>query len=102
MLEAHPLDCIGQLDVDAEIVGIEFQLVAVKQRRLLVDVHRQRGDVAVDREFPMAVARGLGLKIDPRLAVREVARRAVFGLCHKLFCQSCLARNGPADAGGEL
>ena len=33
MLEAQPLDRIGQLDVDAEIVGIQFQVVAFKQRR---------------------------------------------------------------------
>ena len=73
MLEAQPLDRVGELDVDAEIVGIELELVALEQRALLVDVHHQRGDVAVDRELPMAIARGLGLEIDPRLAVRQRA-----------------------------
>src|SRR6266852_5448600 len=55
MLEAQPLDSVGELDVDAEVVGIELELVAFKQRALLVDVHRERGDVAVDLELPMAV-----------------------------------------------
>ncbi len=49
MLEAQPLDGVGQLDVDAEIVGVELELVAFEQRALLVDVHSQRRDVAVDR-----------------------------------------------------
>ena len=40
MLEAQPLQRVGQLDIDAEIVGIQFELVAVEQRRPFVDVHR--------------------------------------------------------------
>ena len=41
MLEAQPLDGVGELDVDAEVVGIELELVALEQRALLVDVHEQ-------------------------------------------------------------
>ena len=33
MLEAQPLDRVGELDVDAEVVGIELELVALEQRR---------------------------------------------------------------------
>ena len=40
MLEAQPLDRVGQLDIDAEVVGVELELVALEQRALLVDVHR--------------------------------------------------------------
>ena len=40
MLEAQPLDGVGELDVDAEVVGIELELVAFEQRALLVDVHQ--------------------------------------------------------------
>ena len=82
MLEAQPLDRVGEFDIDAEIVGVELQLVAFEQRALLVDVHQQRGDVAVDLELPMPVARRLGLEIDPRLAVRQRTRSCGFShLC---------------------
>ena len=71
MLEAQPLDGVGELDVDTEIVGVELELIAFEQRALLVDVHEERGDVAVDRELPMAVARRRSLEIDPGLAVGQ-------------------------------
>ena len=51
MLEAQPLHGVGELDVDAEIVGIELELVALEQAAILVDVHGQRRDVAVDASF---------------------------------------------------
>ena len=73
VLEAQPLDRVGQLDVDAEVVGIELELVAFEQRALLVDVHQQGGDLAVDLELPVAILRRLGLEIDPALAVVQLA-----------------------------
>ena len=39
VLEAQPLDRVGELDVDAEVVGVELELVALEQAALLVDVH---------------------------------------------------------------
>src|SRR6516164_357149 len=60
MLEAQPLERIGELDVDAEIVALE-------QPRFLVDIHDQRGHFAINLELPMVIASGLGLKIDTRL-----------------------------------
>ncbi len=48
MLEADALDRVVQLDVDAEVVGVELQLVAGTDARVLVDVERQRGDRAVE------------------------------------------------------
>ena len=65
MLEAQPLQRVGELDIDAEIVGVELELIALEQRRVLVDVHQQRGDVAVDRKLPVAIARRIGGEIDP-------------------------------------
>ena len=44
------LSRVGELDIDAKIVGIELELVALEQRRILIDVHRQRGDVSVERQ----------------------------------------------------
>ncbi len=73
MLEAQPLQRVGELDIDAEIVGIQFQIVAFEQAGLLVDVHRQPRHIAVDGELPMAVTRGLGLEIDASLSVSKLA-----------------------------
>jgi len=69
MLEAQALQDVGELDVNAEIVGIELELIALEQRRILVDVHEQRGDVAVDRQLPMPIARRFGGEIDPPVTV---------------------------------
>ena len=64
MLEAQPLHRVVQFDVDAEVVGIELEFVAIEQPAGLIDVHDQIGDVAVVLEAPMAVTPGLGLEID--------------------------------------
>ena len=48
VLEAQPLHGVGELDVDAQIVGVELQLVAVEQPGVLVDVHDQLGDLAIE------------------------------------------------------
>ena len=78
MLEAQPLQRVGELDVDAEIVGIQLQQIAFEQAAILVHVHRERGDVAIDRQFPVPVARGIGLKTYTSQAVSKLA--GVF--CH--------------------
>ena len=64
MLEAQPLHGVGELDVDAQIVGVELQLVAAEQPGILVDVHDELGDLAVEGELPVAIAPRLGLKVD--------------------------------------
>ncbi len=74
MLEPNALERIGQLDVDAEVIGIELELVAFEQPALLVHVHGERRDGAVDGERPMAIARRLGRKIDPAQSIRELVR----------------------------
>ena len=75
MLEAQPLHGVGQLDIDAEIVGIQLELIALEQAGILVDVHGQRRDVAVDVELPMPVARRIGLEID---VLRAACEDAIF------------------------
>ena len=67
MLEAQPLHGIGQLDVDAEIVGVELELVAGLQPAILVHVHGEVGDAGLQRELPMLVTGGLGAEVDGRL-----------------------------------
>ena len=64
MLEAHPLHYVGEFDIDAEIVGIELQAVALEEAALLGDIHVKRCCVAVIRDAPMAVARRVRLKVD--------------------------------------
>jgi len=73
MFEAQPLHCVGQLDIDAEVVGIQLELITFEQPAILVDVHGQRRHRAVDIELPMPVARRIGLKIDVLRAAREGA-----------------------------
>ena len=50
VLEAQPLHRVGQLDVHAEIVGVELQLVAGREAARLVDVEREGGDAALDAQ----------------------------------------------------
>jgi hypothetical protein len=73
VLEAQPLEYVGEFDIDAEIVGIELKVVAFEQAALFVDIHGQRGRVAIGRQLPMPIARRVGRKIDPRGAVRQCA-----------------------------
>ena len=73
VLEAQPLHGVRQLDVDAEIVGIELELIALEQAAILVDVHGQGRDISLDRELPVPVARRVGLEIDVGRASREHA-----------------------------
>ncbi len=63
LLEAQPLDGVSQLDVHAEIIRVQLELVAVKQRRVFLHVHRQRGDAAVNLQLPVLVLRRRGRKI---------------------------------------
>src|SRR6185369_4415714 len=69
--------------VDAEIVGVELEIVALEQPAFLVDIKKERRDVAVDCELPMAVARGLGLEIDPRMAIGQRPFSRMLRLTHR-------------------
>jgi hypothetical protein len=84
VFEPQPFDGVRQLDVDTKVVRIELELVAFEQRGLLVDIHQQRRDLAVDAELPMAVFRRIGLEIDAALAVVQFAFRVGHGCPRKL------------------
>ena len=64
-LEADAVDGVVELDIDAEVIGIELELVAGPQARVLVEVGKQRRDRPVELELPVFVARRLGLIVDP-------------------------------------
>ena len=64
VLEAHAVQRIVQLDVDAEVIAVELELVAGLQAAVFGHVHRQRGDLSIEAQLPVFVARGLGTVVD--------------------------------------
>ena len=56
MLEADALNRISQLDVDAEVVRVQLELVVGREPAVLLHVHRQRRDRTVERQLPVAIA----------------------------------------------
>ena len=58
MLEANAIERIGELDVDAEIVGIELELVARLERRVFRHPKRERRDRAVEGKLPVSISAG--------------------------------------------
>ncbi len=64
MLEADALQDVVQLNVDAEIVGVQLELVAGLQTAIFVDVHGEGRNAAVDREFPVAEVAGSAVELD--------------------------------------
>ena len=77
MLEAQALQRVGKLDVDAQVVGIELELVAGHDAAILVDVERQRRDRAVHREPPMDVA--IRVRIEGHHQVASLAGGPTWG-----------------------
>ena len=64
MLEAEALDRVVELDVHAQIVGVQLELVPRPEAAALVDVHRQRRHRPVEGELPVPVPRWLRPEID--------------------------------------
>src|SRR5262249_20047354 len=60
MGEAEPLDGVGELDVDAEVVGVELQGVARPEAGVLVHRQTEHRDAVADLEPPVPVARRIG------------------------------------------
>ena len=67
MLEADALDGVGELDVDAEVVGVELQPVVGREAGVFLHVHRQRRDRAVEGQLPVLVAVRGRVEGHPRL-----------------------------------
>src|SRR5262249_36869595 len=68
ILEPQPLGGVVQLDVHAQVVGVELELVTGLHTALLRDVHGERGDPAVHRQAPVLVLRGRGAEVHVRHA----------------------------------
>ncbi len=65
VLEADALQRVVQFDVDAQVVGIQLELVAGAQAAVFGHVHGQRGNRAVVAQAPMTVLAGIGPEIYP-------------------------------------
>jgi hypothetical protein len=64
VLEAQALDRVVQLDVDAEVVGVELQLVALEQARRLVHIEDEFGHRPAGDQPPVPIAGWIGGKVD--------------------------------------
>ena len=100
MLEAQPLHRVGELDVDAEIVGIQLELITLEQAAILVDIHGQGRNLAIDIQLPVPVARRIGLEIDvPGAASKDAIFTGhgppLFGLDYLIMHNSACSRRGP-------
>ena len=64
MLEAQALHSIVQFDIDADIVGIQFQLIAVCRGAIFIDGHDEPGYRSVDADGPVPVVFRRGAEIE--------------------------------------
>ena len=67
--EAQPLGEVVELDVDAQVVRVQLELVAGHQPAVLGDVEVDPGGLTLDLVPPVAVARGVGVEVDLRRGV---------------------------------
>jgi hypothetical protein len=58
----NALNRVGQLDVHAEVVRIQFQFVVGDETGILLHIHAERGDRAVERQLPMTIAIWMGFE----------------------------------------
>ena len=64
MFKADALDGIGEFDIDAEVVGIEFEFVTLGERLVFLDIHGEGRDGTGSLDFPVLIALGRRLKIN--------------------------------------
>ena len=74
MLEADPLNGVGELDVDAEVVRVQLQTVVTTQACVLLDVHRERRHRTIERKLPVFVAARMGVEGNRREGGRLLHR----------------------------
>jgi len=67
MLEPQALNRVVELDIEAQIIGIQLEAVSGPQTARLVHRQLQFGDRPIDVEPPMTIAVGMGAKIDHRI-----------------------------------
>ncbi len=62
MLEAKSFDSVGELDVDPQVVAIEFQLISRPKATIFANVECKGRHIAIGRQFPVTVPRGVRLE----------------------------------------
>src|SRR6185369_602547 len=67
VFEAQALNRIGELDIDAEVVRIQLEPVVGGNAAVLLDIHGEDRDRAVEIKFPVMITIRRGLKCDPRV-----------------------------------
>jgi hypothetical protein len=84
MPEAQSLHCIVELDIDADVVGIQLQFVAGRMRAVLIDRHDQpcNGSVDGDRPVPVLIRRG------PEIELRRLCP-GIFRKCMHYSADIC-------------
>jgi hypothetical protein len=85
MLKSNPLQGIVEFDIHAEIVRIQFELIAWTYSSVLLNIHCESGNAAVRGKLPMLVAGGRCLKID------EVGYRGIHA--HKIVHSRALSQS---------
>ncbi|TWG86018.1 hypothetical protein L602_002200000730 [Cupriavidus gilardii J11] len=64
MLEADAVQRVVQLDIDTQVIAVQFQLVAGAQPSVLVDIEQQGSNGAIELEPQVPVAGRIGLVVD--------------------------------------
>ena len=96
------LQRVGELDVDAEVVAVQLELVAGAQAAVLRHVHRKRGDRTVEGELPVTVAGRLGLEVDAGRAWGGiVGRHGYYSSCMRFLDMHHTAFAGKRSSDGR-
>ena len=69
VLKSNAVQRIVELDIDAEVIAVEFELVSGAQARILVNVDGQRGYSTVKDQLEVFVLRGIGLVLNAGVTV---------------------------------
>lgn len=91
VFEAEALDGVGQFDIHAEVVRVEFEFVAGGERRVLRHGQGHEGERRLDVEPPVFVSLGTCFQVDSRGECRPHAplwpraRKRVRGWCTERY-----------------
>src|SRR6185295_3900720 len=80
---------VGELDVDAEVVAVELELVAGREALVLGDVERQPGDRAVEGQLPVVVPVRRGFEADVHAITRLSSARLCLTVLPEVSTVAC-------------
>ncbi len=108
MLEADPLHGVVQLDIDAQVVRVELEFVAVAHAAVLGHVENERRHRSFEAKLPVSISGRLGSVIDVQFAghgsskncpaagipVPDMQNNAVYNLSKAIKCIHGVACSG--------